>query len=239
MNLTDFYNAKKIPVTSVNNKTGQVVLNATDIGAVSKKQIGINVPNLIDGKVPNTQLPSFAKLVNGKIVVSQLPIATNSNLGAVIIGEGFQYDQNGKIDAIGIISRDEKRQKFDIIKIDGNGGSVLTYDGTYKFIGNTVQTNINFDSTNENYDVYFYGKLPAVSLLAPNGKYYVLTDGDIQYDADNTILHMRRFLIDQNISEINGEWILYMASSIKYIDTDVNTSLKYRKLALTKALIYG
>lgn len=239
MNLTDFYTYKKIDVTSVNKKTGDVVLNASDVQAVSLKQVGNIVPNLINGKVPTYQLPNFAKLVNGKLVISQLPIATDSNLGAIIIGQGFQYDQNGKVNAIGIINKQEKQQKIDIIKIDGNGGSILADDGTYKFIGNTSLTSIQFDSLDENYNAYFYGKLPAVSLSSPSGKYYVLTDGDIEYDQYNTILHMRRFLIDQNITQIDGKWILYMASSIKYIDTDITTSSKYRKLALTKALIYG
>mgnify|MGYP003305596317 CR=1 FL=1 len=36
MKLSDFYRQKKYPVTSVNNKVGDVTLNATDVNAVGK-----------------------------------------------------------------------------------------------------------------------------------------------------------------------------------------------------------
>ena len=44
MKLTDFYSTTKIPVTSVNNKVGDVMLSASDVGAVSKKDVGLVVP---------------------------------------------------------------------------------------------------------------------------------------------------------------------------------------------------
>jgi hypothetical protein len=86
MKLADFYNQKKIPVTSVNNKVGDVVLNATDIGAISQKDIGVLVPNLKNGIIPDTQLPKYAKVVNGKILSINIPDATNDRVGGIILG---------------------------------------------------------------------------------------------------------------------------------------------------------
>ena len=53
--------AMTIPVTSVNNKTGDVVLTSSDIGAIGISQVGManGVASLdANGKVPTSQLPS-------------------------------------------------------------------------------------------------------------------------------------------------------------------------------------
>ena len=44
------------------------------------------MPNLKNGIIPDTQLPKYAKLVNGKILSANIPTATNDRVGGIILG---------------------------------------------------------------------------------------------------------------------------------------------------------
>lgn len=237
MKLTDFYEQKKLPVTSVNDKVGDVVITAADVNAVSKKQIGILVPKLKDGVVPDTQLPDYAKLVNGKILNTVIPNATNDRVGGIILGFGFQ-NNNGTVNAIGTVTKKEKEEKIDIIKTDGAGNFVLTDNGKYAEIISATQTRISFSSVNQDNNVVFDGNLPIISMLSENDNYYVLQSDDVQYSENKTILHMTKYLINEKISAINSQWVVFVASAIKYIQVN-QISQNYKNSILSNSLIYG
>lgn len=97
MKLTDFYIKEKIPVTSVNKKTGAVVLNSSDVGAIPQSEKSVKIPILQDGIVPDNQLPKYVKSINGKIPTSQIPISTPSSLGGIKIGTGLLIDEDGTL----------------------------------------------------------------------------------------------------------------------------------------------
>lgn len=210
MKLSDFYRQKKYPVTSVNNKVGDVTLNATDVNAVGKNQIGILIPSLKNGIVPDTQLPDYAKLVNGKILSVNIPNATADRVGGIILGQGFEQEQNGVVNAIGVVSKKEKIEKIDIIKTDGNGRSVLSDNGQYVDVVQAAQIRIQFMQLNNENNVVFNGNLPIVSILSQNNNYYTVQSGDITYNEDTTILHMSKYLIQQNISSLNAPWVAFI-----------------------------
>lgn len=92
MKLTDLYNYQKTPVSSVNNKIGDVVLFASDVNAIDRKQLGVTIPLLKNGKIETNQLPQFPKLINGKIPNNYLIMATKNTAGVVEIGQGLQID---------------------------------------------------------------------------------------------------------------------------------------------------
>ena len=238
MKLTDFYDVKKIPVTSVNSKTGDVKLNASDVNAIDYNQIGIAVPKLVNGIVPDSQLPPYAKLVNGKIVYSNLPLATKYNVGALQIGDGFEEKGNGVIDAIGIVSKQQKRQKIDIIQTEGNGNKLLTDNGTYINIGNQLKSSFKFDRMNQDYTVIFQNNLPIVGVKSNNGNYYTVNDQVNFYD-QYTILNMRRFLIQQNENNLNGFWIVYFSCTKLQPQIYNRVPQNYKTASLKNSLIYG
>lgn len=97
MKLTDFYTSESIPVTSVNKKTGNVVLNSADVGAIAQSEKSVTIPVLKEGIVPDSQLPKYVKLVNGKVASSQIPIATAFNIGGIKIGSGFTITEEGTL----------------------------------------------------------------------------------------------------------------------------------------------
>lgn len=77
---------EKAPVTSVNSKTGAVQLNASDVGAL---------PN-------TTVIPSkTSQLDNDSGFISELPIASTTQLGGVKIGAGLSVTENGVLSATG------------------------------------------------------------------------------------------------------------------------------------------
>lgn len=238
MKLSDFYRQKKYPVTSVNNKVGDVTLNATDVNAVGKNQIGILIPSLKNGVVPDTQLPDYAKLVNGKLLSVNIPNATDDRVGGIILGQGFEQEQNGVINAIGVVSKQQKIEKIDIIKIDGNGHSVLTDNGRYANVVQSTQTRIQFSQLNSENNVVFHGNVPIVSILSQNNNYYTVQSGDITYNNDTTILHMSKYLIQQNINSLNAPWVAFIASAVKFVDANQDQQ-KCKSIAFTQALIYG
>lgn len=238
MKLTDFYDVKKIPVTSVNSKTGDVKLNAADVNAIDYNQIGIAVPKLINGIVPDSQLPSYAKLINGKIIYSNLPFATKYNVGALQIGDGFEEKSDGVIDAIGIITKQQKRQKIDIIQTEGNGNKLLTDNGTYINIGNQLKSFFKFDRMNQDYTVIFQNNLPIVAVKSNNGNYYTVND-QVNFNGQYTILNMRRFLIQQNENNLNGFWIAYVSCTKLQPQLYNRIPQNYRTASLKNSLIYG
>ena len=70
------------PVTSVNSKTGAVVLTANDVGAL---------PN-------TTVIPTkTSQLENDSGFINKIPIASETKLGGVIIGDGLTVDANGVV----------------------------------------------------------------------------------------------------------------------------------------------
>lgn len=238
MKLTDFYNQKKIGVTSVNKKIGDVTLNAYDVNAVAKNDIGILVPTLKDGKVPDSQLPLYAKLVNGKILSVNIPNATNDRMGGIILGDGFIQNNDGTVDAIGTVSKKQKQEKIDIIKTNGSGNYVLNDKGEYVDVTNSLRTRIQFKDLNQNNDVVFAGKLPIVSILSENNNYYTIQTGDVQILDDITVLHMTRFILFENIQTINSNWVAFVASSIKYVNNKQELN-EFKNIAFNEALIYG
>ena len=69
-------------VSSVNGKTGNVVLNAADVGAL---------PN-------TTVIPSkTSQLDNDSGFITDIPIASKTKLGGAIIGDGLTVDANGVV----------------------------------------------------------------------------------------------------------------------------------------------
>ena len=77
---------EKAPVTSVNSKTGAVQLNASDVGALPD----------------TTVIPSkTSQLDNDSGFITELPIASTTQLGGVKIGAGLSVTENGVLSATG------------------------------------------------------------------------------------------------------------------------------------------
>lgn len=77
---------EKAPVTSVNNKTGAVQLNASDVGALPD----------------TTVIPTkTSQLDNDSGFITELPIASTTQLGGVKIGAGLSITENGVLSATG------------------------------------------------------------------------------------------------------------------------------------------
>ena len=74
------------PVTSVNSKTGAVQLNATDVGALPDSTV-----------IPN----KTSQLDNDSGFISELPIASSTQLGGVKVGAGLSVTANGVLSATG------------------------------------------------------------------------------------------------------------------------------------------
>ena len=77
---------EKAPVTSVNNKTGAVHLNASDVGALPD----------------TTVIPTkTSQLDNDSGFITELPIASTTQLGGVKVGAGLSVTENGVLSATG------------------------------------------------------------------------------------------------------------------------------------------
>lgn len=77
---------EKAPVTSVNSKTGAVQLNASDVGALPD----------------TTAIPSkTSQLDNDSGFITELPIASTTQLGGVKIGAGLSVTENGTLSVTG------------------------------------------------------------------------------------------------------------------------------------------
>ena len=77
---------EKAPVTSVNSKTGAVQLNASDVGAL---------PN-------TTVIPTkTSQLDNDSGFISDIPIASDTQLGGIKVGAGLSVTENGVLSATG------------------------------------------------------------------------------------------------------------------------------------------
>ena len=77
---------EKAPVTSVNNKTGAVQLNASDVGALPD----------------TTVIPSkTSQLDNDSGFITDIPIASATQLGGVKVGAGLSVTENGVLSATG------------------------------------------------------------------------------------------------------------------------------------------
>ena len=77
---------EKAPVTSVNSKTGAVQLNASDVGALPD----------------TTVIPSkTSQLDNDSGFITDIPIASTTQLGGVKIGAGLSVTENGVLSATG------------------------------------------------------------------------------------------------------------------------------------------
>ena len=77
---------EKAPVTSVNNKTGAVQLNANDVGALPD----------------TTVIPSkTSQLDNDSGFITDIPIASATQLGGVKVGAGLSVTENGVLSATG------------------------------------------------------------------------------------------------------------------------------------------
>ena len=77
---------EKAPVTSVNSKTGAVHLNASDVGAL---------PN-------TTVIPTkTSQLDNDSGFITDIPIASATQLGGVKVGAGLSVTENGVLSATG------------------------------------------------------------------------------------------------------------------------------------------
>lgn len=77
---------EKAPVTSVNNKTGAVQLNASDVGALPD----------------TTVIPTkTSQLDNDSGFITDIPIASTTQLGGVKVGAGLSVTENGVLSATG------------------------------------------------------------------------------------------------------------------------------------------
>ena len=77
---------EKAPVTSVNSKTGAVQLNASDVGALPD----------------TTVIPSkTSQLDNDSGFITELPIASTTQLGGVKVGAGLSVTENGVLSTTG------------------------------------------------------------------------------------------------------------------------------------------
>ena len=77
---------EKAPVTSVNSKTGAVQLNASDVGALPD----------------TTVIPTkTSQLDNDSGFITDIPIASSTQLGGVKIGAGLSVTENGTLSATG------------------------------------------------------------------------------------------------------------------------------------------
>ena len=77
---------EKAPVTSVNSKTGAVQLNASDVGALPD----------------TTVIPSkTSQLDNDRGCITDIPIASATQLGGVKVGAGLSVTENGVLSATG------------------------------------------------------------------------------------------------------------------------------------------
>lgn len=77
---------EKVPVTSVNSKTGAVQLNASDVGALPD----------------TTVIPSkTSQLDNDSGFITDIPIASTTQLGGVKIGAGLSVSQEGTLSVTG------------------------------------------------------------------------------------------------------------------------------------------
>lgn len=161
MKLTDFYTSESIPVTSVNKKTGNVVLNSADVGAIAQSEKSVTIPVLKEGVVPDSQLPKYVKLVNGKVASSQIPVATTVNIGGIKIGSGFIMTDEGtlSVDFSGI-EPGTSTSIFSVyttgvyvssMSISVRGGGRLTQDTDILFSGTPISFG-TFNSTN--YETY-------------------------------------------------------------------------------------
>lgn len=85
-NDSHYITANEVPVTSVNSKTGAVQLNASDVGAL---------PN-------TTVIPTkTSQLDNDSGFISDIPIASATQLGGVKVGAGLSVTENGVLSATG------------------------------------------------------------------------------------------------------------------------------------------
>ena len=77
---------EKAPVTSVNSKTGAVQLNASDVGALPD----------------TTVIPTkTSQLDNDSGFITELPIASTTQIGGVKVGAGLSVTENGVLSATG------------------------------------------------------------------------------------------------------------------------------------------
>lgn len=77
---------EKAPVTSVNSKTGAVQLNASDVGALPD----------------TTVIPTkTSQLDNDSGFITDIPIASSTQLGGVKVGAGLSVTENGVLSATG------------------------------------------------------------------------------------------------------------------------------------------
>mgnify|MGYP003297808318 CR=1 FL=1 len=85
-NDSHYIKASEAPVQSVNTKTGAVQLNANDVGAL---------PN-------TTVIPSkTSQLDNDSGFITELPIASTTQIGGIKIGAGLSVTENGTLSATG------------------------------------------------------------------------------------------------------------------------------------------
>ena len=85
-NDSHYITANEAPVTSVNSKTGVVQLNASDVGALPD----------------TTVIPTkTSQLDNDSGFISEVPIASSTQLGGVKIGAGLSVTENGVLSVTG------------------------------------------------------------------------------------------------------------------------------------------
>lgn len=77
---------EKAPVTSVNSKTGAVQLNASDVGALPDTTV-----------IPN----KTSQLDNDSGFITDIPVASDTQLGGVKVGAGLSVTENGILSATG------------------------------------------------------------------------------------------------------------------------------------------
>ena len=153
---------EKAPVTSVNSKTGAVQLNASDVGAL---------PN-------TTVIPTkTSQLDNDSGFISDIPIASATQLGGVKVGAGLSVTANGVLSATGGGTADSVEWNKVLDKPTTIAGYGITdakiENGTITLSNQTITP---VTSVNGGTGAVMIREVPAVT-TADNGKFLRVVNG--------------------------------------------------------------
>ena len=153
---------EKAPVTSVNSKTGAVQLNASDVGALPD----------------TTVIPTkTSQLDNDSGFITDIPIASATQLGGVKVGAGLSVTENGVLSATGGSTADAVEWNNVLDKpttIAGYGITDAKIENGTITLGNQTITPVT--SVNGGTGVVTIREVPAVT-TTDNGKFLRVVNG--------------------------------------------------------------
>ena len=156
------YVEASVPVTSVNSKTGAVQLNASDVGALPD----------------TTVIPTkTSQLDNDSGFISDIPIASATQLGGVKVGAGLSVTANGVLSATGGGTADSVEWNKVLDKpttIAGYGITDANIENGTITLGNQTITPVT--SVNGGTGAVMIREVPAVT-TADNGKFMRVVNG--------------------------------------------------------------